>query len=335
MTKTVIILTQQHDAHPPPIEEELRRRDVAFVRFDLGDFPEQLRLAAEAGDDGSGWHGTLTTQAQTILLEDIVSVWWRRPRSYVAPSQYAAPMRAFIEQEAYRGFLGILMGNVSAKRPFWVSPRDRIQATECKPAQLAAARSLGFRIPRTLITSDPVAAQQFYDRCHGNVVCKVVAQGLLDRQVPPQEARFMYTSRLEPEHLALLESVRVTATLFQEQIAKALELRVVVMGRQVFAVEIYSQNHKSTSLDWRRSYRELSYGIHRLPHEVEQQVLSLVRLFGLQYSSMDFILTPEGEYVFLEMNGAGQFYWLEPKTGLKLAAAMANLLTEPEEYGLW
>lgn len=335
LKKTVLIITQEHDAHSPPVEEALHARGTAVFRFNLADFPERIMLHASSENDDSLWHGKLSTETQTVLLENIISIWWRRPRSYVAPAEYAAPIRAFIEQEAYRGLLGVLMGNIAEHRPFWVSPRDRIIAAECKPAQLAAARSLSFRVPRTLITNNPIEAKQFYDACNGNVICKVLASGILDSHALPQDARFMYTSHLEPEHLPLLENTRVTATLFQEYVAKAPELRVVVMGHQVFAIEIYSQQHEQTRLDWRRSYQHLSYGVHCLPLQIEEQIVRLVRLFGLQYSSMDFILTPQGEYVFLEMNGAGQFYWLETKTGLKLAAALANLLTKPEEYGLW
>ena len=49
---------------------------------------------------------------------------------------------------------------------------------------------------------------------------------------------------------------------------------------------------------------------------------------------MDLILTPEGEYVWIEANPNGQFYWLEPPTGLPMAQAMANLLVSPEDFAL-
>jgi len=68
---------------------------------------------------------------------------------------------------------------------------------------------------------------------------------------------------------------------------------------------------------------------------MEQKLFQFVRLFGLQYSSMDMILSQEGEYVWVEANPSGQFLWLAPPTGLPMAEAMANLLYNPEEYGLW
>lgn len=145
---------------------------------------------------------------------------------------------------------------------------------------------------------------------------------------------FLYTSEVQPEHFSSLEGVRATAHLFQEIVPKVLELRVVVIGRQAFAVEIYSQKSERTWLDWRKYYPDLTYGVHVLPADVQTKLLSLVQTFDLQFASMDLILTPSGEYVWLELNPNGQFYWLQLQLSdrLPLKEAMANLLTYPEEF---
>jgi len=41
---------------------------------------------------------------------------------------------------------------------------------------------------------------------------------------------------------------------------------------------------------------------------------------------MDFIVTPNNEYVFLENNPFGQYLWLEIETGIPLTEEMTNLL---------
>jgi hypothetical protein len=41
---------------------------------------------------------------------------------------------------------------------------------------------------------------------------------------------------------------------------------------------------------------------------------------------MDFIVTPGGQYVFLENNPFGQYLWLELKTGLPLTEVICDLL---------
>jgi hypothetical protein len=49
--------------------------------------------------------------------------------------------------------------------------------------------------------------------------------------------------------------------------------------------------------------------------------------FGLNFASLDMIVTPDGEFVFLELNPNGQWLWLEFELGLPLVASMADLLT--------
>ncbi|MFL5617155.1 MAG: hypothetical protein ACJ79A_02030 [Gemmatimonadaceae bacterium] len=39
------------------------------------------------------------------------------------------------------------------------------------------------------------------------------------------------------------------------------------------------------------------------------------------------IVTPEGEFVFLDLNPNGQWLWLEAELGVPLVANMADLLT--------
>ncbi len=41
---------------------------------------------------------------------------------------------------------------------------------------------------------------------------------------------------------------------------------------------------------------------------------------------MDFIVTPDGDYVFLENNVGGQFGWLEDMTGEPMTATLARML---------
>jgi len=78
---------------------------------------------------------------------------------------------------------------------------------------------------------DPRVARTFYETCQGQVVLKAVSRGAIEGE----KRRFIYTSQVQPEHLAALEGVRVTAHLFQEYLPKRFDLRVVVIGRISFS----------------------------------------------------------------------------------------------------
>jgi hypothetical protein len=89
--------------------------------------------------------------------------------------------------------------------------------------------------------------------------------------------------------------------IFQERIPKAFDLRVVVIGKQLFAAEMHDAE-VAEQTDFRLAYDRLMYKEHHLPDDLKHQLFALVRSFHLQISSMDLIVTPDGEYQWLELN---------------------------------
>jgi len=59
-----------------------------------------------------------------------------------------------------------------------------------------------------------------------------------------------------------------------------------------------------------------------------------MRRLGLEYGAIDMRVTPDGEYVFLKVNPAGQFLYVENSAGLPIADAMADHLLKGVESPL-
>jgi D-alanine-D-alanine ligase-like ATP-grasp enzyme len=51
-----------------------------------------------------------------------------------------------------------------------------------------------------------------------------------------------------------------------------------------------------------------------------------MRRLGLTYGAIDMRVTPEGEYVFLEINPAGQWQFIEQQTKQPITKALAEEL---------
>jgi glutathione synthase/RimK-type ligase-like ATP-grasp enzyme len=51
-----------------------------------------------------------------------------------------------------------------------------------------------------------------------------------------------------------------------------------------------------------------------------------VERLGLCYGAIDMVLTPDGRYVFLEINPNGQYLWIEEAAGLPISDAICDLL---------
>jgi len=135
------------------------------------------------------------------------------------------------------------------------------------------------------------------------------------------------TTPVSREHLKDDSLICNAPGIFQENIPKQVELRITVIGRKIFAVEIQSQDHKESTHDW----RGLKAGdLHHCPHDllepIQAMYLRFLDHFDLAYGAIDMILTADGEYIFLENNPSGQFGWIEKLTGLPLTATLAELL---------
>jgi hypothetical protein len=144
---------------------------------------------------------------------------------------------------------------------------------------------------------------------------------------PAEHGPWIMTTIVDPGGQNYLDSVRLAPCLFQELIPKDHELRVTVIGEQVFACAIYSQENEQTKVDWRHPGVEFPRKEARLPDGVRDFCLAMTKHYGLNYGALDFIVTPAGEYVFLELNPNGQWmfvqHWL-PR--IPLVQTMADTL---------
>jgi glutathione synthase/RimK-type ligase-like ATP-grasp enzyme len=138
-----------------------------------------------------------------------------------------------------------------------------------------------------------------------------------------------YTELVTKRDIQNLETIRLCPMTFQAYIPKRLELRITVVGERVFAAEIHSQISNHTQFDWRRyDLARTPHASHVLPHHLELKCVELVRRLGLVYGAIDMILTPDGKYVFLEINPNGQYLWIEELTDLPISEAICDHLAE-------
>ncbi len=184
---------------------------------------------------------------------------------------------------------------------------------------------MGLELPPTLVTNCREEFLDFYGQHNGNVVGKLTGPAF-DRTVGTDNF-CRYTEVVSKRDVAYAASLQYCPVIFQAYVPKRLELRITVVGQQVFAAEIHSQQTHHTRHDWRRyDLGNTPHFPHVLPPEVHQQCVRLVKRLELCYGAIDMILTPEGRYVFIEINPSGQYLWIEQQTGLPISEAICNLL---------
>jgi glutathione synthase/RimK-type ligase-like ATP-grasp enzyme len=217
-----------------------------------------------------------------------------------------------------------LLGSILALNGRVMSRPECVWAAEYKPNQLAAAHAIGLRIPATVITNDPNQIRAAFDRFGRKMVAKPVRTGFVDMG---SEQRAIFTNVVSEEDLADLGSARMSPTIFQQHIPKKCDVRVTVVGRKTFVAEIDSQSDEAAKIDWRRtSNPNLPHRRARLPAILEDRILALMDRLGLSFGALDFVLTQDDEYYFLEVNPNGQWLWLDDMLGFDITGNVADWL---------
>src|SRR5262249_33799153 len=130
----------------------------------------------------------------------------------------------------------------------------------------------------------------------------------------------VYTNTVAPDRYRD-PSIRLTAHLFQAKLVKRLDVRVTVVGEEVFATGIDNPDE----LDWRRTHPNITYRPRVLPDDILAGIRRLMRSLGLVFGALDLVLTDEG-YQFIEINPNGQWAWIEHQTAQPISRALADAL---------
>ena len=319
---TVLLLTHTADAFTVDrVAEALRERGGRPLRVDTDAFPTELTLAMSIGPDG--WSHELDLGGETLRAPDVRAVWNRRVWPPRLDEDLDESFREGCAREA-SATLDAFLGGLSHAR--WVDPSARVDAAEDKARQLREARAAGLVIPRTIITNDPARVRAFRASLGAPMVTKMLSAlsyGMSGRSF------FVHTSLVRDEDLDDLDALRLCPMVFQALVPKRVELRVVCVGGRFFTGAIDASASARGQVDWRLAEpAEARWKPWALPEEVAAKLRALMQGLGLVYGAVDLIVRPDGGYVFLEVNPAGEWGMIERDLGLPIGAALADALLQ-------
>jgi len=311
----IVVISHPDDPHAMRVIQLLKARGDDVLLLDLSTLPQKASVTAEYDDRGVERLEYRAGAAVSDLL-GARSCWWRRPQAPVPPAAPNLDVHAFTQNEWQEAVNGIwqLMDCP------WMNPPALDEVASRKMLQLHVAAQMGMRIPRTLITSDPDAAREFIaEQGVGRTIFKTFSC---------THAIWRETRLLSERELGMLEHVRVAPVIFQEYIEAAADLRVTVVGDRIFPASI-SAVGTNYEVDFRMSLGQAQTGPCELPPALTDKLFAFMRRLGLVYGAIDLRRTPSGDYVFLEVNTAGEFLVVEERTGQPIAAAVADWLAKP------
>lgn len=236
------------------------------------------------------------------------SVWYRRVVKYRDVERVADYTRDFIELELRQAH-GCLSTTVNAIAKFVVGGEGMAKASS-KAYQLDLAAIMGFNIPKTLITNDYDKACRFIDDNHPVVIKPFIPH--FWHEPNSQKYRIASTNIVADTTGMSRESANACPCIFQKFIQKKYELRVTVIGEQVFSARIRKSGGGSF-VDWRYHIQSDDAIIERvdLSDEMEKRIISYVAALDLKYGCIDLVVDDDNTIFFLEINPSGQFLFVE------------------------
>jgi glutathione synthase/RimK-type ligase-like ATP-grasp enzyme len=210
----------------------------------------------------------------------------------------------------------------------WMNDAARARALEVnKTLQSRIAASVGLATIPTLLTDNVDVFSSFVHAHDGDIAVKSPVSW--HRDAPGSDDTYAtYTRRLtRGEALSLAAQVAHAPVFSQPYIEKLYELRITVVGTEIFSCRIDSQASQHTTVDWR--HYDLGNVLHEsveLPAQVQNGIARFMTESGLVFAAIDMIVEPGGRHVFVEANPSGHYSWIEALTGLPISRSIADWL---------
>lgn len=311
----ILIISHEEDPHADRVIRHLRRDGQKVLLFNLSELPDRATLTIDYNCCGKPRIDFTRLSGEAFALDEVRSVWWRRPQVPDLASVTDPQVNLFTANEWNEAING-LWQLLDAR---WMNDPTRDDAASRKARQLRLAAEVGLKTPRTLITSDPTRARAFIE---GQGVENTIYKTFSCTHAVWRETRVLHTEDLEQ-----IGAVRVAPVIFQEFIPAESDLRITYVDGHFYTAAIRSDPH-NRSVDFRMSVGTAAMHAEKLPMDIAEKLRALMQRLGLVYGAIDVRRTPSGEYVFFEVNTAGEFLFVEERTNLPISNAIASWLAE-------
>ncbi len=263
----------------------------------------------------------IKVEGQNINISKIKSVWFRRTPEYMNfdfELKIDKNLKDRIERNVineanafYNYFISLLIKKKTLGNPN-IHNLNKIN-------QLEIAIECRLKVPETIITNQKKGIVKFFNKYN-----KIIIKPLHNIAFHKTNEKYFipYTKLFRKSEIDRLPP-DFKPCLIQRYIEKKYELRSFFLSGQFYTMAIFSQDNKQTSIDF-RAYDEIKPNRvipYKLPNDIQNKLRAFMKKYKLNTGSFDLIHTKNNDYIFLEVNPAGQFgmvshpcnYFLEKK----------------------
>lgn len=331
--KKILILSEQDDVSTHNVVEWLKFFNASYVRMNSeNDFDFHLKIQ----------NGTkiiaIKCNDLVLSLDDIGVVWFRRgwisiPFSKANPDDVFAPFSSQIDRhlKAERSTIIDFIYYALKKKPHINFPH---LYNINKLFVLSEAQDIGLIVPNTLVTKDNIDIFKFI-KSHKQTITKCIQDSMFVK-INNQDIMLNSTSLIS-NNVNNDDFIKLYYSLFQDYIEKKYELRIFFLFDKIFPCAIFPWD--KIEADGKTLEKETVIGYERkricpvqIPSEIKNKLILLMKQLQLESGSIDMIVTPNNEYVFLEVNPVGQFDYVSKLCNYFIEKEIAVKLIEMNKY---
>lgn len=293
-----------------------------------------------------GFSMNLVTDQGNINSNDITQFWYRRGNfrnnSGFTLSKNDIKLKEFIFkiEDNFQREKTRMMDNIS----LILEKGNRINRFQenftNKIYNLSHANDAGLCIPETLLTNNMEELLDF----------SLTYDPIITKDIEFNSFQFIFEENSQvfvhqPVHILSKNDIQIQSSkydgekfghfsMYQQYIEKKYELRIFYLKGKFYPMAIFSQASEKTKIDFRNYDKERPNRCvpYKLPQEIEQKLICFMQSIDMNSGSIDMIYTPEGEYVFLEVNPVGQFQWLSKSCNYDIEREIAlDLINETND----
>lgn len=288
----ILILSEDNDISTVKVIDWMISLNIEFVRINVQDI---IELEFEGNDI------KFKTKFRTFYLSKITGFWFRRGYLSINNNfKTEIPQFDSLQKNEFQKLLEYMYYKLNIIRH--INSINKSDVNKLIVNKLS--KDLGIITPTDLIFSNSKSLTKYVEKNKNKYISKVISGNCM--HIFNDFTMFNYTTNLE---VIDINAKTFFPSLVQNKIEKKYELRIFYLDGAFYSMAIFSQNDVKTSVDFRnynneKPNRNVPY---KLPTDIEIKLDLLMKKLDINCGSIDMIVTPKNDFVFLEVNPVGQF----------------------------
>lgn len=319
----LLLFSSKNERFSSLVEDRLKESDL--FRFNL-DAPSLKETKVSILENDV----IIEQNGRRIFISQISGVWIKR-QSVLVTSDEEQNNCGFVDycnyklwKDEWNSIIKQLLAHLSYMGIPFFDEASFLLLAEKKALQLDIARAVGFNTPSTIISNSKPQIIDFLNHYNGEGILKLSTQPAFNKN---NDVYFIFANKVSIADFDEMETSINSPFIIQNYIQKQYEVRYTFVNGEHFVCKIDSQLSDKSKIDFRRyDFANTPYVAIEAPDRIKDMVALFMSKLNLNYGALDFIVDPNDNWFFLEVNPVGQYGWIEHLTGLKITEAILRYL---------